>query len=74
MVQRLSKRGGSGPPNMDTKSKAYWDAYTVGINSCNAWKDYHNPYMKDSQEFKDYEEGFANALDDLVHAWGSTGC
>ena len=74
MSKKSSELGGSGPTNMDTKSKEYWAGYQAGINSCNNWKDFHPSFQKETQEYKDYEEGFRNALDDLVHAWGSTGC
>lgn len=74
MVQKSLEPGGSGRKSMDTRPKEYWDGYTRGIQSCRAWTDYHNPHPKDSQEYKNYYEGFKNALDDLVHAWGGTGC
>jgi hypothetical protein len=59
---------------MDTKSKEYWAGYQAGITSCNNWKDYHNPHAVGSKEHIEFYTGFDNALDDLVHAWGSTGC
>jgi len=74
MALRSSKPGGSGQRNMGTKSKEYFEGYTDGINSCNAWKDFHTSYTKGSKEYLDYHEGFKNALDDLVYSYGSTAC
>lgn len=73
MVRESLIVGGSGPRNMDTKSKRD-EGYISGINSCNDWKDYHNPYAKGTEEHEAFYEGFKDALDDLVYAWGSTGC
>jgi hypothetical protein len=76
MLPKSLRLGGNGQTNMDTKSKSkeYWAGYERGLQSCRAWTDYHNPHPKDSKEHQDYYEGFDTALDDLVHAWGSTGC
>ncbi len=74
MGQQSLVLGGSGLTDTDTKSKEYWDGYQAGITSCNHWQDYHNPHPKNSEEEYQYHMGYANALDDLVHAWGSTGC
>lgn len=69
-----SPHGGSGHIDTDTKSKIRLEGYTLGINSCNAWEDYHNPYPKDTEEHESFYEGFSDALEDLVYSWGSTGC
>jgi hypothetical protein len=70
MDQQSLPPGGNGRIDTATKSKIRLEDYTLGINSCNAWKDYHNPYPKETEEYDAFYTGFTDALDDLVHAWG----